>query len=132
MVQGQALTIGRLARLAGLRPSALRYYERHGVLPRPRRMPNGYRVYCEEALTYLRMVHRARGLGITLKEARQLVQLVQERQRPCEHVHTLVRERLRDVEAAIRDLDALRGKLTKILKETRPDNCAVTELCPSK
>ncbi len=97
MVQGQAhpLTIGELARSAGVKTSTLRYYERRGILPRPQRLPNGYRVYGDESLTYLRLIRRGQALGITLKEVRHLVQLVRHRQRPCEQVHALVAARLR-------------------------------------
>jgi DNA-binding transcriptional MerR regulator len=133
MVQGQAhtLTIGELARSSGLKTSTLRYYERRGVLPLPRRLPNGYRVYGEQALTYLRLIRQARRLGITLKEARQLVDLVQRRQSPCRQVHALVAARLRHVEVAIGELEAVRDKLATVWKRTRPGRCPATDLCPS-
>ena len=139
MVQGQArvasqvpLTIGVLARRIGLRPSAVRYYERLGVVPRPSRMPNGYRVYDETALTYLRLVRRAQALGITLDEVRPLVQLVQRRARPCEHVHQLVVSRLRQVESTMKELELLRKELRALMRQTRPGVCQPTELCPSE
>jgi DNA-binding transcriptional MerR regulator len=130
MVQGQALTIGALAQRASLRPSAIRYYERRGILPRPARRANSYRVYDEGALVYLRLLRQTQTLGITLKDARELIRLLQCDQRPCAHVHELLANRLRNVEVTIRDLSLLRGKLRMVLKETSPAKCPPTELCP--
>lgn len=130
MVKGQPLSIGALAKNIGLRPSAVRYYERRGILPRPRRLPNGYRVYDEEALVYLRLLRQTQTLGITLKDAHELIRLLRCDQRPCEHVHELLANRLRNVEDTIRDLSLLRGKLRMALKETSPGKCPPTELCP--
>ena len=131
MVEGQPLTIGALAKHMGLRPSTLRYYERRGILPRPQRLSNGYRIYDQHALTYLRLVRQSRTLGITLKDARNLIRLLEEDRRPCEQVHMLVGKRLREVEAAIRDLAALRRKLRMALRATSPGRCRPTDLCPN-
>jgi DNA-binding transcriptional MerR regulator len=93
-------------------------------------MANGYRVYDKDALTYLRLVRQAQTLGITLKEASELIQLVQHRQRPCERMRTLVAKRLREVETTIRDLTSLRGRLKTVLNDTA-EKCPPTELCPN-
>ena len=63
MVEGEDLRIGELARWAELSPSALRYYEKRGILPRPRRLPNGYRVYGEEGLAELATGAPRPGIG---------------------------------------------------------------------
>lgn len=131
MVESQALTIGVLAKRMGLRTSAVRYYERHGILPGPQRLPNGYRVYDESALTYLRLLRQTQALGVPLKEARDLIRLLQRRQRPCERVHEMVTRRLGEVERTIRDLSLLRAKLRTLLKGTSPEQCPPTELCPN-
>jgi len=65
----QCRTIGRLAREAGVGVETIRFYERRGVLTRPPRPLNGgYRHYDDEALTTLRYVRIAQGLGFTLKD----------------------------------------------------------------
>ena len=93
-LEGQALTIGALAQHARLRPSAIRYYERRGILPRPQRLANGYRVYGEDVLTYLRLVRQTQTLGVTLKDTGELIRLLQcDPQRSCEHVHELLANR---------------------------------------
>jgi DNA-binding transcriptional MerR regulator len=79
MVKGQAsrISIGKLARQAGLRPSAIRYYEARGLLRPSMRLPNGYRLYDEDAAATLRFLRRAQGFGITLREIKQLIDLTQ-------------------------------------------------------
>ncbi len=132
MVKGQAsrITIGKLARQAGLRPSAIRYYEAHGLLRPSMRLPNGYRVYDEDAVATLRFLRRAQRFRITLREIKQLIDLTQRGSMPCEHARKLVTEHLADVETQIRELGALRKELRSVLR--RADNCKVSEgqLCP--
>jgi DNA-binding transcriptional MerR regulator len=88
-------------------------------------------VYDETAVKYLRLVRRAQTLGITLKEVRPLVQLVQRQTRPCERVHALVTSRLHEVEAAMQELELLRKQLRAVVRQTRPGKCQSSELCPS-
>ena len=63
------LTIGRLSRLTGVAPSALRYYERAGLMPRPSRQ-SGQRRYAANAPGRVRMIQLARDAGFTIKETR--------------------------------------------------------------
>jgi DNA-binding transcriptional MerR regulator len=130
MVQDQALRIGELARRTGLRTSAVRYYERRGILPRPHRLPNGHRVYGKDALPYLRLIRGAQALGITLRDVGRLVQLVSCGQPPCEQVHALVEAKLGQVEKTIRELETLRVQLKRAATATRPGRCPATDLCP--
>src|SRR3546814_13682860 len=69
------MQIGRTARHAGVAIYAWRYYERHGILPEPRRQASGYRRYGEDDVARLRFVRRAQGLGFTLTEIRDLLAL---------------------------------------------------------
>jgi len=132
MVQGQAriFTVGELARRTGLRPSAIRFYERRGIIPRPMRLPNGYRVYEEQALSWIALIRNAQALGITLREARQLVDIVRARKRPCDHARTLIEARLRTVESTLEQLETLRGELRKHLRRMKPGRCASSAICP--
>jgi|SRR6516165_4214280 len=97
-----------------------------GILPRPQRRPNGYRVYGEDALTYLRLVRQTQALGITLADTRELIHLMEQHKRPCERVHALVAQRLRDVDAMLRELTSLRETLRATLKTTSPGKCKRT------
>ena len=70
-----SLRIGELARLAGVRPDTLRFYERKGVLPRPPRRPSGYRAYAPEAADLVRFIKRAQELGFSLQQVKELLGL---------------------------------------------------------
>ncbi len=122
------LTIGTVAKRAGVRPSAIRFYEAHGLL-RPDRLPNGYRVYNENAVSALRFVRRAQGFGITLREVKQLFELSRGGQQPCGRVRELARHHLRDCETKIRELQSLRKQLRALLRR-RALAGAKGEVCP--
>jgi len=124
------LTIGKLSRRVGLRPSAIRYYERHGILPRSSRLLNGYRVYGEDSVQSVRFVGRAQSFGMTLKEVKQLLELTRRGQRPCDRVRKLARQRLSDVELRIHELELLRSQLRALLRRREPKGSRAGELCP--
>ena len=69
------LKIGDLARITGLSIKTIRYYERRGLLEQPPRTEGGYRLYGPEEVARLRFVQRAKLLGLTLEEIRELVAL---------------------------------------------------------
>jgi DNA-binding transcriptional MerR regulator len=69
------LKIGELARQTGLSIKTIRYYERRGLLEQPSRTEGGYRLYGPEEVARLRFVQRAKLLGLTLEEIKELVEL---------------------------------------------------------
>jgi MerR family transcriptional regulator, copper efflux regulator len=123
------LTIGHVAREAGVQPSAIRYYEAQGILRPPDRRPNGYRVYTNDAVKLLLFVRRAQMLGITLKEIKPLLHLATRGQPPCKHVKELARSHLREINDKIRELQTLRNELHKLTrrKAGRPQG---NKVCP--
>jgi MerR family transcriptional regulator, redox-sensitive transcriptional activator SoxR len=70
-LKSSGLTIGNLARMVGVRPSAIRYYEACGVLPAPARR-SGRRFYDRDAAARLRAILTARSLGFSIAEIRDL------------------------------------------------------------
>ena len=122
-------TIGNVAQRVGIKPSAIRYYERRGMLQPTVRGANGYRTYNDEAVKLLLFVKRAQSLGITLKEIKPLLNLATQGQQPCSHVKQLARNHLREIDDKIRDLQALRNELRTLLqrKAGRPHG---NEVCP--
>jgi len=71
----ETLLIGELARLAGVKRDAVRFYERSGLLARPVRSANGYRAYDETALARLRFIQKAQSLGFSLDEVKRILSL---------------------------------------------------------
>lgn len=102
------LTIGRVARSAGIRPSAIRYYERRGIVKPAVRGTNGYRFYGSDAVNVLLFVKRARALGMTLKEIKSLLNLAAQGKQPCSRVKQLARSHLRAIDQKIHHLLRLR------------------------
>ena len=108
---------GELAKAAGVSRDTLRHYECKGVLSRPRRAANGYRLYPENALHRVLLVRRALSVGFTLDE---LAQILNERDKggaPCRKVRRLVGEKLAGIEEQINTLEELRGELQSTLAD---------------
>jgi DNA-binding transcriptional MerR regulator len=75
IVEDKRLKIGELARQTGLTIKTIRYYERRGLLEQPLRTEAGYRLYGPEDVARLQFIQRAKLLGLTLEEIRELVEL---------------------------------------------------------
>ncbi|HEY0406792.1 MAG TPA: heavy metal-responsive transcriptional regulator [Pyrinomonadaceae bacterium] len=108
---------GELAGLTGVSTDTLRHYERKGVLPRPRRSMNGYRVYPPETLERVRLVRRAISVGFTLDE---LARLLKEREKggaPCRQARSLAATKLAEVETRLSELISVRDELRALLAD---------------
>src|SRR6185436_8765786 len=77
------LTIGAVARQAGVSVDAVRFYERRGVLPRPLRRPSGYRQYSQATVERLRFLKALQALGFTLAEVALVLGDVDKRVATC-------------------------------------------------
>lgn len=108
---------GELARAAGVSADTLRHYERRGLLARPRRLPNGYRLYPQESLDRVLVVQRALSFGFTLSEVAKFLRAREAGHPPCREVRALAVERLHDAERQIGDLIRFRDELRKIIRE---------------
>lgn len=118
------LTIGDLAKATGTKVETIRYYERIGLLPAPARTAGNYRAYAAGHLGRLSFIRRARDLGFSLDQVRELLALAGQRQRSCEKVDAIAREHLAEVERKIADLAALRRELSDIIGQCRQGTVA--------
>ena len=112
----QVFHIGRLASRIGVQPQAIRYYERRGLLPRPRRAPNGYRLYTAEHLERVDFIKNLQTLALSLEEIRDVMDLKFGGDSPCLHVRDLLREKIGGVNRQIARLQAFRRDLAVSLK----------------
>ncbi len=103
--------IGELAAELGMNPRTLRYYEAIGLLPPPRRTPSGYRLYGAAERERLRFIRRARAIGLSLSEIREILQLRDAGRRPCAHVLTMLDRKIALLDRQIRALEAFRREL---------------------
>jgi Cu(I)-responsive transcriptional regulator len=108
-------SIGSLARATGTKVETIRYYERIGLWPAPVRTRGNYRSYDESHLARLSFIRRARDLGFSLDQVRDLLRLADDRDRPCEAVDVIARQHLDAVERKIADLAALRDELADLI-----------------
>lgn len=111
-----SLVIGELAARTGTTPETIRYYERVGVLPAPARQGGGrYRRYVAADVERLSFVRRARALGFSLDEVRELLELADQPNRPCAEVDQLARAHLAAVDEKLEQLVALQGELQRLI-----------------
>ncbi len=96
-----------------MNPKTIRYYETVGVLPPPHRGENRYRRYSKEAVELLQFIKKAQGLGFTLSEIKEVVDLRRSGHAPCVHVRVLVERKIADLDQQVTDLVALRKKLMR-------------------
>src|SRR5437879_4681673 len=102
---------GELAKTAGISPDSLRYYERQGVLPLPQRTASGYRVYPAQAVQRVTLIRSALSIGFSIHELSNVLKQRDAGQTPCHQVHQLAKEKLKNVEAQLREIQLLRRNL---------------------
>ncbi len=116
-MKGKTLFIGQVARQTGINPKTIRYYEEIGLLPKPRRGDNNYRVYSEDTVIRIKFIKKAKSLGFTLKEIKEILALRDRGFKPCNHVRSLLKQRIFDVEQKISELTVLRSQLKRLQSE---------------
>jgi MerR family copper efflux transcriptional regulator len=110
------LTIGTLAARCGVSRDAIRFYEREGLLPRPRRTAARYRVYGDEDERRLRFLRQAQGIGLTLGDIRELLRHEQlGTPDECRRVAARLRERIAAIDRKLAELKAFRRQLAENL-----------------
>ena len=122
------LTIGDVARRAGVGVETVRFYERQGLLEEPHRRASGYRQYDDEAVAVLRFIRRAKELGFTLKEIKGLLGLRLDSTATRSDVRREARAKVADIEARIADLQRMRDVLQTLIEKCHGDGAAAG--CP--
>src|SRR5687767_1967102 len=105
------VTISKVAAEVGLSTDAIRYYERIGLLPQPKRTPGGYRLYGQDTAERLQLIKGAQRLGLRLSEIGELLKVRDRGLCPCGHVEALVRQRLAEVDKELARLTRLRADM---------------------
>lgn len=118
------LTIGEVARKAGVGVETVRFYEREGLLDEPERRASGYRQYDPEAIAVLRFIRRAKELGFTLKEIKGLLVLRLDASATRAEVRQQAKAKVADIEARIADLQRMRDVLLNLIKKCHGDGAA--------
>ena len=128
------LTIGQLARAAGVNVETVRYYQRRRLIAEPRRPPNAIRRYPEDSVHRIRFIKRAQELGFTLAEIANLLAL--EGGRDCGETRKLANRKLDLVESRLADLTRLRKTLRELIAQcdvtTGKVSCPIIRVLASK
>ena len=119
------VTIGVLARLAGVNVETIRFYQRRGLIQEPAKPLSGYRHYPSDTVDRVRFIKRAQELGFTLKEIITLLQLGDGH---CRETKQLASAKLNTIEARLADLEAMRKVLKKLIQSC--DRNTMQKGCP--
>lgn len=108
------LSIGELSRATGVKPTTIRWYEQEGWLPPAARTEGGHRAYGQAHLRRLGFIRHARELGFDSAAIRTLLDLSSHPEADCAQVHDLATATIRDIDARLRRLAALRAELERM------------------
>lgn len=108
------LTIGGLSERTGVNIETIRYYERIGLLPPPRRSEGRHRLYDDSLTQRLQFVRRSRELGFSIEEIRALLRLVDQGGLACAEAKDITVSHLAEIRGKIADLKKLERVLAPI------------------
>ena len=112
------MKIGELAKQTGFSTKAIRYYELLRLIPEPDRTASGYRMYTQKDVERLEFIEKAKRLGFSLDDIRDILILNEQQEQPCVHVLALLDQKLKQVDDVLRDLKAFRKELARLHKES--------------
>jgi MerR family mercuric resistance operon transcriptional regulator len=118
-------TIGDVAKRANVRIETLRYYERQGLVPRPRRSASNYRLYAEETVRRVRFIKSAQELSFSLKEIRELLSLRATPKTRCWEVRERAEVKIKAIQATMASLHAMNQALAIALCISNQDGLTV-------
>lgn len=122
------LSIGKIAKRAGVSVETIRFYEREGLIEEPARKESGYRQYIEVDVKKLVFIQRAKGLGFSLKEIKDLMSLRADPKTTSKEIKQAAQSKLDDIEKKIKMLQSMRRSLKSLV-----DKCpgkGTTSDCP--
>lgn len=122
------LTIGKVAKGAGLGIETVRFYEREGLINPPDRTASNYRIYPQRDILRLHFIKRAKSLGFTLKEIKDLLSLRHDPQATKADVKQQTETKIADIEQKISDLTRIKDILKSL--DNSCDGHGPTSDCP--
>ena len=120
-----SMNIGEAARASGVSAKMIRHYESVGLFPEAVRTGSGYRQYTDKEIGILRFIRQSRDLGFSIEQIRELLGLWQNRKRPSRQVRALALAHLEELDAKLRELQAMKATLEHLVHcchgDDRPD-----------
>ena len=124
------MNIGAVAERSGVPPKSIRYYESIGLIQPAERRANGYRTYSRLDMQTLAFIKRARGLGFSVEEVRDLLDLWRDKNRKSSAVKKLVARHVEALDRKIEELRVMRMALSDLVQRCRGDSrpdCPILE-----
>lgn len=118
------MKIGELAAKTGVAAKTIRFWESTGLLADPTRTPSGYRDYGPESVDRLEFIRHAQASRLTLVQIRQILEIGDSGDAPCEHVGRVVADRLAEIETRIAELAETRRHLEALARRASAQNPA--------
>jgi MerR family copper efflux transcriptional regulator len=116
------MNIGAASERSGLPAKTIRYYEEVGLVRPAKRRDNRYRDYDETDVHRLRFVQRARGLGFSVEQCRELLALYDDKSRASADVKAIAQQHIAEIDARIADLEAMRATLASLAEKCHGDD----------
>jgi redox-sensitive transcriptional activator SoxR len=107
--------VGEVAERAGVNVETLRYYERRGLLPEPKRAPSGHRRYDEETVRFLRAIKEAQAVGFTLAEIAEYLGAARRSGSPSEALRVRMAAKIDEIDSRIAGLRRMREELARVV-----------------
>lgn len=124
------MNIGEVAKQSQVNAKMIRRYEEEGIIPKAGRSFSGYRQYSEKDVHILRFVKRARELGFSMKDIKQLLGLWKNKTRSSAQVKNIAQKHINELEIKLHEIQGMLGTLNHLVKhchgDHRPD-CPILE-----
>lgn len=123
------MTIGKVAREAGVPVETVRYYERIGLIPAPPRRESGYRKYAADTVLRIRFIKNAQNMGFTLKEIGDLLDLRAQSDHVCDKVRVHAERKIEEIERKIQVMTLLKEILSSYVRScsSSEDSCVILQ-----
>ena len=112
----EVLTIGQLAKNAGVNVETIRYYERRQLIPEPPRRESGYRQYTADFVVRIQFIKRAQELGFSLNEIAELLALRIDSETTCSEVRKHAEAKIANIEGKIQTLQSMKQALVELVQ----------------
>ncbi|MEM8701937.1 MAG: MerR family transcriptional regulator [Pseudomonadota bacterium] len=118
------MKIGELAKLTGVATSRIRFYEKHGLMPRPSRQDNGYRDYPESMISRLHTITMSKALGFSLSEIRRFLPDDPRENMKRQEIISNLEAKLADVDSQIKRLQKIKNNVKEIITNMKANGAS--------
>jgi len=128
MEQMEQMTIGQVAKKVDVNIDTIRFYEKHGIIPKSPRKESGYRLFSQDIIARIQFIKRAKELGFTLREIKELLSLRVDKKRSCHDIKDRAEAKVADIDVKISDLLRMKNALVNLASQCH--GTGPTSECP--